>query len=83
LTGSAGSKKILNQNDVVLVKKQNSTGCNRILDQVLPGHTGFFLTLLFLQPGPIPAPDQPGPASIRQAGLQNYEKISEIKFKQL
>jgi hypothetical protein len=34
-----------NQNDVVLVKKkQKSTGCNRVFDQVFPGqlgHAGF------------------------------------------
>jgi hypothetical protein len=41
LTGSAGSilifKKI--QNDIVLIKKkQKSTGCNRVFDRVLPGH---------------------------------------------
>jgi len=45
----------LNQNDVVLVKKQKLTGCNRVLTgscQVnMPGqlgHTGFFLPLFFL-----------------------------------
>jgi hypothetical protein len=34
-----------------------------------PSHTGFFLSLFFLQPGPVPAPDLPGPGSTRRAGL--------------
>jgi hypothetical protein len=63
LTGSPGFDRViespelifLNQNDIVLVKKK-LTGCNR----VLPDHTGFFLSLFFLQPGPIPALG-PGP----------------------
>ena len=56
----------LNQNNVILVKKkkQISTGCNR----VLPGHTGFFLHLFFLQPDSVPAPSRPGPRSTRRVG---------------
>ena len=52
----------LNQNDIILVKKQKSTGCNQIFDRILPGqpsHTGFFHPLFFLQLGPVPAPDGP------------------------
>jgi hypothetical protein len=49
----------LNQNDVILVKKQKSTSCNRVFDRILPGHTGFFLSLFFLQPGPVLAPGRP------------------------
>jgi hypothetical protein len=30
----------LNQNDVILVKKQKSTGCNRVFDRVLLGQSG-------------------------------------------
>ena len=47
-----GSFKKKNQNDVVLVKKTKSTGCNWIFYRVnLPGYTRFFLPLFFLQPG--------------------------------
>jgi hypothetical protein len=42
LTGLPGSISIFfkNQNDIILVlkKKQKSTGCNRVFDQVLSGH---------------------------------------------
>jgi hypothetical protein len=56
LPGRPGQFFFLNQNDVVLVKKkQKSTGCNR----VLPGYTGFFLPLFFLQPGPVLVPGRP------------------------
>jgi len=54
----------VNQNDVILVKKQKSTGLQPGFDRVLPGqpgrrvnpsdqpgHTGFFLSPFFLQPG--------------------------------
>jgi len=49
-------------------KKQKPTGCNQVFDQVLSGHTGFFLLLFFLQPGPILAPDRPGPGLTCRAG---------------
>jgi hypothetical protein len=52
VTGSPGSI-FLNQNDVVLVKKQKSIGCNRVFDWVLPGQPGdteFFLSLFFFNP---------------------------------
>jgi hypothetical protein len=49
-------------------KKQKPTGCNQVFDQVLSGHTGFFLPLFFLQPGPILAPDRPGPGLTCRAG---------------
>jgi hypothetical protein len=46
VTELPGSIFFLNQNDIVLVKKTKSTGCNLIFDRVLmgqpPGHTGFF-----------------------------------------
>jgi hypothetical protein len=45
-----------NQNNVVLVKKKKTK-----VNGLQPGHTGFFLSLFFLQPGPVPALDQPGP----------------------
>jgi len=34
-------------------------GCNRVFDRVLPGHTRFYLFQFFLQPSPVPVPDQP------------------------
>jgi hypothetical protein len=40
----------LNQNDVVLVKKQKSTGCNRVFDLVLPSQLGFFFPYFFFNP---------------------------------
>jgi len=54
-------------------KKQKSTGLQPGLagSTGLPGqlgHTGFFLPLFFLQPGPVPASGRPGPGSARQAG---------------
>jgi hypothetical protein len=74
LTGSPGQLFFLNKNDVVLVKKkkQKSTGLQPGLDRVLLGHTGFFLPLFFLQPGPVPALGRPGPRSTRRTGFQNY-----------
>jgi len=65
LTGSI----FLNQNDVVLIKKQKSTGCNRVFDRVLPGHKEFFLSLFFLQPSPVSAPDWSGQLPDQ---VQNY-----------
>ena len=41
-------------------KKQKSTDCNPVFDQVLP--------LFFLQPGPVPVSGQLGPESICRAG---------------
>jgi hypothetical protein len=64
----------LNQNDVVLVIKKRktktkvngfATGSCRVNPPGQLGHTGFFLPLFFLQPGPIPAPGR--------AGFQNYK----------
>jgi len=53
ITGLFGSI-FLNQNDVVLVKKQKSTGHNRVFNRVLPGQpVRFFLSLFFLQSGPV------------------------------
>jgi hypothetical protein len=74
VTESSGSIFFLNQNNIVLVKKKQksrvaigfSTRSCRVNP---PGHTGFFLPLFFLQPGPVPAP---GPGSTRRAGFQNY-----------
>jgi len=71
----------LNQNDFVLVKKKKS---QRIATRFLtgfcrarsPGHTGFFLSLFFLQPGPVPAPDRPGqPAGLGFKTIWKYIKI--------
>jgi hypothetical protein len=68
LTRSSGFDRVnfffLNQNDVVLVKKQKSTGYNRVFDRVLPGHTGQ------PQAGRIPG-RLAGPG---QAGFQNYDE---------
>jgi hypothetical protein len=53
----------LNQNDVVLVKKKSQrvvTGFLTVSYRVKPpGRTGFFLSLFFFQPGPVPAPGRP------------------------
>ena len=68
LTGSPDRPEsivFLNQNNVVLVKKKNknqrvATGFLTGSYQVNPpGHTGFFLPLFFLQPGPVPASGRP------------------------
>jgi hypothetical protein len=59
----------LNQNDVVLVKKQKLTGCNWIFDRIMPGHTRFFLLLFFFQLGPVPAPGRLDPESTHQVML--------------
>jgi hypothetical protein len=61
-------------------KKQKPTGCNQIFDQVLPGHTGFFLPLFFLQPGPILASDRPGPGLTCQAGPGRVSKLWFIHY---
>jgi len=58
-------------------------GCNRVFDQVLPGHIGFFLSLFFLQPGPVLAPGLPSPRSTRQAEFQNYGFAGQGKFKSI
>jgi len=84
VTGLAGSifffKK--NQNDVVLVKKK--TKINELQPSFWlglamstgspgqPGHTEFFLTLFFLQPGPVPASGQSGLGSTRRARLGSF-----------
>jgi hypothetical protein len=64
LTGSPGRPGqfffFLNQNNVILVKKK--TKINRLQPGFLPnqpGHTGFFLPLFFLQPGPVLVPGRP------------------------
>ena len=49
------------------------------LDQVLPGHTGFFLPPFFIQPSPVPAPGQPGPGSTHRVEFQNYVKYPTTK----
>jgi hypothetical protein len=53
----------LNQNDVVLVIKKKSTGCNRVFDQVAGLHRVF--------PSPFFSSTRPdsSPGSTRQAGL--------------
>jgi len=60
-------------------KKKSQRVCNRVLPGQpppgQPGNTGFFLSLFFLQPGPVPAPGRPGPGSSHRAGpagFQNY-----------
>ena len=63
------------QNDVILFKKQKSTGCNRVFDRVLPGSTGsagFFLFLFFLQLDPVSATDRSGRGSTCLVKFQNY-----------
>jgi hypothetical protein len=50
-------------------------GCNRVFDRVLPGYTGFFLILFFLQPGPVPAPDLPG----QPAGPDRVSKLCYVE----
>jgi len=52
-----------NQNDIVLVKKQKSTGCNWVFDWVLSGQLGFFFPCFFFnltrfQPRVNRVPDQ-------------------------
>jgi hypothetical protein len=57
LTGSSGRPGqifFLNQNDVVLVKKQKSTGCKRVFGWVTPS----FFFLYFFKLDPISAPHQ-------------------------
>jgi len=66
-------------------KNKNQWVCNQILSgqpsrQVNPpGHTGFFLPLFFLQPGPVSAPGRPGPKSTRKAG-PGFKTMVEIAF---
>jgi hypothetical protein len=72
-TGSPGRSCqffFLNQNNIVLVKKQKSTGCNRVFGQVTPG---FSLLYFFFNPldsslGSVRS--QVDPAG--RAGFQNY-----------
>jgi len=82
LTRSSGLI-FLNQNDAVLVKK---TKVNRLQPGFLlgligstgsPGHTEFFLSLFFLQPGPVLASGWLGPGSTYRAGFQNYANKNE------
>jgi len=58
------------QKDVVLVKKKKTkvNGLQPGFWPGQPGHTGSWLMLFFHQPGPVPAPGQPGPGSTRRAG---------------
>ena len=61
-----------NQNDIVLVKKNNSqrvaTGSTRRVSQANPqDHTGFFLSLFFFQLSPVSAPNL---KSTRQPGFK-------------
>jgi len=62
LTGSVGSIFILKkiQNIIVLVKKQKSTGYNRVLPGQPAGSAGSWLFIFFHQLGPVPAPGWPG-----------------------
>ena len=53
-----------NQNNVVLVKKQKSTG----LQPGLASSHRVFSFPFFLQPGPVHVPGRPGPWSTRRAG---------------
>jgi len=39
----------------------------------MPGHTRFFLSIFFLQPGLVAASSQPSSESTRRAGFQNYD----------
>jgi len=67
LTGLPGLI-FLNQNDIVLVKKNKN---QRVATGFLtgsPGHTEFFFPLFFLQPGSISVPDRPGYRSTRRTG---------------
>jgi hypothetical protein len=66
LTGSSGRPGQLfflkkNQNDIVLVKNKTQRVATEFLTGLArsPGHTGFFLPIFFLQPGPVPAPGRP------------------------
>jgi len=40
-------------------KNKNQRVCNRVLPGQPAGSAEFFLTLFFLQPGPVPAPSRP------------------------
>jgi hypothetical protein len=86
LTGSPGFNQVarvnfFNQNDAVLVKKtkvlQPSFLPGLIGSTGSPGHTEFFLSLFFLQPGPVLAPGWPGPGSTYRTGFQNYATKNE------
>ena len=62
-------------------KKKMSISYNQVFDRVLsgqparqPGHTGFFLSLFFLQPGLVSAPNRPDPKSTCRAEL-NFKTI--------
>jgi hypothetical protein len=73
----------LNQNNIILIKKQKSTSCNRVFDRVLPGqpsHTGFSFLYFFFNLTPVSATDRPGPESTRQTELGRVSKLC-IKVK--
>jgi hypothetical protein len=91
LTGSPGFdwagrvnpylKKI--QNGVVLVKKQKSTGCNRVFDRVLPGQPGrrvtpgHGLSYFFINPARFQPQAGPGFKTMLHSicSLNNYSKL--------
>ena len=58
------------KNNVVLVKKQKSTGCNQVFDRVLPGQPVGSAGSHRVFPSPIFSSTRPGssPGSTRQAG---------------
>ena len=82
--GSGLSKSIIifkkNKKKYYFSKKTKINGLQPGFWPGLAGSTGLiglhqvFSSSIFLQPGPVPAPEQPGPRSIRQAGpgFKNY-----------
>jgi hypothetical protein len=55
-----------NQNDVVLIKKQKSTGRNRVFNRVTPG---FFFSCFFFNPARFQLWIDP----LGRTGFQNYD----------
>jgi len=64
------------------IKNKNQRVATGFFDRVLPGQPArphrVFLSHVFFQPDPIPAPGQPGPGSIRRAGFKNYNRNHQI-----
>jgi len=84
LTGSSGRPGQLfffkkNQNDIVLVKNKTQRVATEFLTGLArsPGHTGFFLPIFFLQPGPVPAPGRP--VELNRV-LKLYFKVNSGQF---